>query len=341
MLNSRILLPLYMVLIWSISRIYKAYILINYEINPTVFALYALFFASLILIINGKNNKKLLRLTFETSHHFIYSIFEILSQIIAILILFYVGSTEGSHLIQLCTVTAIIYGNTKNKRDKKTSDIFLSILILSGVFYALNKTPNYQLLPVFYLTILFSLIMTIKTVIAEKNPLNKLHINNKAKMKVTGFAIGISTIIFSFSLPLIKLISSIVLKKDILTWLPNYTDFSNKPTIFLGFIYGVVLISIGRYIYLKASKTTKTETLLTIAALTPFTVLLLELISYKFGLFNSTSIDLIDILICSSVALEVIALTIIRNYKIFSLKKKVTTSFKSNVTKDYVKRTMP
>lgn len=326
-LSNKILLPLYMVFIWAISRIYKTYIVINFDVNPTAFSLYSVFFASLVLLIHGKTNSKMLNLAMREKYCWFFAILEILTHTLSVMLLFYTGSTRASYLIQLCTVFAIIQGVIRHNRKVKTYDIFSSFLLLSGVFYALSQTDKNELTIVIILTILFSLVMTFKTLSAELNPLNLSIMDTRSRMKITGIAVGLSSAFMAILIAVIKFITPhIKTNNEVINYItnstPGYEDFIYLPTIISSLIFGIILISTGRYIYFKASKISSTETLLTIAALTPLATLIFELISVKIGIFDTTNISKYDVYICSLIAIGVVLQIMSKNKNIFMINNK-------------------
>lgn len=323
-IKNKILLPLYMVLIWSVAKIYKSYIVINYQVNPTAFSLISLLAASVVLIAYGRTNIQMLKLAFKEKQSWIFAIFDILSNITLMIMFFYVGSTRSSYLCQLCTVTAIGYSFIKYKRKVEFYDLFAILLILSGMFYALSEAKEEYIPVLLSCTILSAIFLTGKTLSAEFNPLNQFVMDYQARMKIAGIAVALSSIFMATIIISAKIFAPVITIENramfyIINSIPSLDDFLYLPTIISALIYGIVLLVTSRYIYFKSSKVSSTETLLTIAALSPLGTLILEYLAFNIGIFETTEINIYDVYICILMSIGVIVLTLSRNKDIFAL----------------------
>jgi len=323
-IQNKILMPFYLVLAWAISNVLRRFFAITYNIDAVVFSIVSLFTASIILIIIGhKKNNNNTKEALKEKYTWLFALFEILSSISTMMIFIYVNSTKGSLLMQFTSITAIIYGLYKYKKEFKLYDFAGCLLIVSGVFHVISTVDNSILSIITIATIFNALFITAKTISAERNPFNISELDYKDRCQITGNVVLFTSIAMCCLMLILSFIKPLLINNNfIFSITPDLREFTHLPTIISGIIFGTVILSLIRYLYFYSSRLVATDNLLIISALTPISTWLFEFLAVKLNILHHIEISNDDLIWGSVITIGAITM-IFGRYKEILLKSKV------------------
>jgi diguanylate cyclase (GGDEF)-like protein len=271
------------VLLYSAFNIYFKVVSI-FEINTLLFMATSMVFASFALLVKGGKTHHVFSAV-KSPLSWLYSITFILECFFAIELLKYILATEMVLVSRISILLSFALAFIVLKRNNLGKGSYAIPLIVTGlaiVFY--NIDNNFK--EVLTLALLLSITKSTYYLSIE---LNKVGYKTKTYLEdfsVVGYILGITAMMTILILIVLTSISYIY-NIDI-SFIPTYQDYANPKAFLLAAFYGVVGITILRYLEFKSIQSIKSEVFMCMVTLVPLITLVFESCAGFFGIIDSS-----------------------------------------------------
>lgn len=285
---------------WALSMVFIRYLIQKYNVNPVIFTCAITFICALTLIfVAGPGNNGLKTVTSLNS--WLFSICQILKNICYITALIYITSTELDLLRNMEIAIALIFTSIFLKRKLNPIDILGIFLTIIGSFIILNEMGVDIKIIVFLWVFAGAIFGSIRTIVTETHPQNKVQMTLKDRCRVSGYIMMVTSVAFIAFFGLIAYIGS-VSSPEVTNQIPFYNslpkleDFFHIPTVIGSLIHGVFIYSFGMYYYFYAVSIAKNEVFMMYNSFLPVFTYAIEILFAHFTLLTISDISQTDIL---------------------------------------------
>ncbi len=304
---------------WALSMVFVRYLIQKYQVNPVIFTCAITFICSLTLIfVAGPGNNGIE--TVMAKNSWLFSICQILKNICYITALIYITSTELDLLRNMEIAIALIFTTMFLKRKLNPIDVVGIFLTIIGSFIILNEMHIDIKIIVFFWVFIGAIFGSIRTIVTETHPQNKVQLTIKDRCRVSGYIMMITSILFIAFFGIIAYIGSIS-PAEVTNQIPFYEslpkakDFFYIPTVVGSLIHGVFIYSFGMYYYFYAVSVAKNEVFMMYNSFLPVFTYIIEIIFSYFTILTISDISNTDILAGIIVIIGAMAMVLYRVLK--------------------------
>lgn len=255
-LNSGWLHALFIAIIaYPVGNITQKFLVSQTNSNIFVFTFLFMLSASFAMLLIAGPGKFVMK-TLKHPKTWLYSFLQIVVLILGLLAFRYISATEGSALCRIEAFFTILLSWLFLNQKINKFEIIGTLAILLGFYFILTQSeiPLISKIFVVFLICARSLSQSIQKIITETHKTNRQTDNFKDSLRVTGFIMSITTLVF-----LILLICIACLKQgnniEALSPFPYFHDFADKTACIIGIGTGFFILSFSKYCEFYAGKT--------------------------------------------------------------------------------------
>jgi len=250
----------------GLSKVFIAYSGQVIDSNPIVFTCVTFNISALILLLIGGKGK-LSKETMRSLQTWGYGFVMLALYIIAFLLFKEAGAAEGGFLQRASVIFSVFAAWLFFDRKVSLVKVIGLIIVGAGVFLMISGTPKDNLASVLLLVILWGFFHAIRAFIAEMHAPHAKAASlqdPRTRARVIGFVMFVVSLFFtivSLTLAFINYLSLESMPEII----PSFDDFTNKQTIIMAMLVGVLFTAPLRVIEFTSSHTIKAENFLAVS----------------------------------------------------------------------------
>lgn len=283
----------------GINQVMGRYAASVLEVHPIIYSCVAFCSCSLVLILNGGKGS-LTKETVRSVDTWVYGIILMFSYISGMLLFGYISATQGTILQKASVLIALVANWIFFIKKPDLFQIIGTILIsIAVVIVSINiQDPNKGLILI--IAFLYAAFQSLRIFIAGRSNIFQFSKREdtrqrdpKAYLRCMGLTMLTTSCFFlgvSFILALMQ-----TLQSEPLPFLPTLNNFTHAPTIFAGFITGILIVAPSRVLEFSSVKIIKSQNFTTVTALSFIATVFWENISAPFTGIDVTDISSLDL----------------------------------------------